>query len=51
MQLKSSKQLFKVTLTYAHEVSRTVEVRAKDREAAERRALKFNPSATGVKRG
>lgn len=50
VQLKPSKQLYKVTLTFANEVSRTVDVKASSREVAERKALKFNPGATGVKR-
>lgn len=50
MQLKSSKQVYSVTLTFANEVTRTVQVKASSREAAERKAIKFNSGATGVKR-
>lgn len=50
MQLKSSKQLYSVTLTFPNEITRTVRVKAGSREAAERKALKFNSGATGVKR-
>ena len=49
MRNKSSKKLFHVTLIYENNLTRTVKVQAKDRETAERKALKRNPSAFGVK--
>ncbi len=49
MQTKKSKQVFQVTLEFANNVTRTVKVRAATREVAERKALKFNPTAMGVK--
>lgn len=49
MRTKKSKQLFSITLEFQGGIFRTVKVRATTREIAERRALKRNPSATGVK--
>jgi len=49
MQTKKSKQLFAIVLVYENEMTRTVKVRATTREIAEKRALKRNPSAKGVK--
>lgn len=49
MQTKKSKQLFRIELEFPNGVTRTVPVRAVTREVAEKRALKRNPSATGVK--
>jgi hypothetical protein len=51
MRTKKSKQLFSIVLIFENEVTRTIKVRATSREIAERRALKRNPSAKGVKRG
>lgn len=50
MQKKSPKQLFPITLEFENGSTRIVKVKASSREAAERRALKFNPAAAGVKR-
>ena len=50
MREKKSKQLYRIPLEFANGVSRTVKVKAKDRQTAEARALKFHPSALGVKR-
>lgn len=49
MQTKKSKQVFTIVLVYENEMTRSVKVRATTREIAERRALKRNPSAKGVK--
>lgn len=49
MRTKKSKQLFNIELLYENGMTRTVKVRATTREIAEKRALKRNPSATGVK--
>ena len=51
LRKKSSKQLYRVVLTFANGVTREVQVKATTREVAENRALKRNPSATGVHRG
>ena len=50
MQTKKSKRLFYVTVEYENGMTRTVKVRAVTRELAEKRALKFHPTAKGVKR-
>jgi len=50
MRTKKSKKLFNVTLEYENGMTRTVQVRAVSREVAEKRALKFNRNAKGVKR-
>lgn len=49
MRTKKSKQLFKIELEYNDDTTRIVRIRATTREIAEKRALKFNPSARGVK--
>ncbi len=51
MRTKKSKQLFTIVLFYENDMTRTVKVRAATREVAEKRALKRNPSAKGVKHG
>lgn len=50
MRTKQSKKLYHITLVYDNGMTKTVDVRAVTRETAERRALKRNPSAKGVKR-
>lgn len=50
MKSKSREKLYYVTLHYANHVTRTVRVKAVDRETAELRALKRNVAAIGVKR-
>jgi len=50
MRTKKSKRLFTVVLEFEHGMTRTVQVRAVTREVAEKRALKFNRNAKGVKR-
>lgn len=49
MRSKQSKKLYYITLEYPKGLSKSVAVRAVTREVAERRALKRNPSAIGVK--
>lgn len=49
MQAKKSKKVFTITLEFDNGVTRPVKVRATTREIAERKALKFNPTAKGVK--
>lgn len=51
MKTKSKQRHYRIVLEYANGITRTVSVRASSREVAEDRALKRNPSATGVKRG
>jgi hypothetical protein len=50
LKSKSSQKRFWVTLKFKGNVERIVQVRASDLKTAERRALKRNPAATGVKR-
>jgi hypothetical protein len=50
MRTKKSKRLFHITVEFESGLTRTVKVRAVTREIAEKRALKFHPSAKGVKR-
>lgn len=50
MQLKKSKKLHTIVVEFTNGMTRTVKVKAVDRETAEAKALKFNPAATGVKR-
>lgn len=49
MRTKKSKQLFKIELEYDDDTIRIVNIRATTREIAEKRAMKFNPGAKGVK--
>lgn len=49
MQTKKSKRLYAIVLEFENGVTRSVKVRAVTREIAEKRALKRNPSAIGVK--
>lgn len=51
MRAKKSKQLYTVVVEYANGMTRSVKVRAVSRDVAERRALKFNRNAKGVRRG
>lgn len=48
--MKSNKKQWPVTLVYANEMTRTVKVKASSLAKAEEKALKFHPSALGVKR-
>jgi len=50
VQQKKSRQVYTIPLEFANGMTRSVKVKAKDRETAEKRALKFNPGAIGVKR-
>lgn len=50
MRTKKSKQLFTIVVEFENGMTRNVKVRAVRREVAERKALKFNPSAKGVQR-
>lgn len=50
MRPKQTKKLHHVTLVYENNMTRTVSVKAISREVAEKRALKRNPNAIGVKR-
>jgi hypothetical protein len=48
---KQHQQLFTFVLQLSQDRTREVKAKASTREIAERRALKFNPDAIGVKRG
>jgi hypothetical protein len=50
VQLKPKKKPYTVVVEFEHGVTRNVKVKATSREVAERKAMKFNPSAKGVKR-
>ena len=50
MRTKKSKRLYHVEVEFQNGMTRTVKVRAVTRDIAEKRALKFHPSAKGVKR-
>ena len=51
MRTKKLKRLHRVVVEFENGLTRTVKVKAATREVAENRALKFHPSAKGVKRG
>lgn len=51
MQQASKKQLFTIVVEFPNGNTKEVKVKAVDRDAAEERALKFNPNATKVQRG
>jgi|tagenome__1003787_1003787.scaffolds.fasta_scaffold6003017_1 hypothetical protein len=51
MQFKSPKQLYSVVIEFNNGMTKTVRVKAVSREEAEKRALKFNRAAKGIKRG
>jgi hypothetical protein len=50
LQTKSKKKLHNVTVEFPNGSTKLVKVKAANVDAAEQRALKFNPSATGIKR-
>jgi hypothetical protein len=50
LQTKSKKKLHHVTVEFPNGTTKLVKVKASDTDAAEQRALKFNPSAIGVKK-
>ena len=50
MQKGKKQQLFHIELEFENGMTRTVKVKASNRQTAEARALKRNPSATGFKR-
>ena len=49
MRPKKAQRLFQIVLLYPNNLQRVVHVRATTREIAERRALKRNKTALGVK--
>jgi hypothetical protein len=49
MRTKKQSRPYTVILIYANGVTRTVKISASSREVAERRALKHNPAAVGIK--
>lgn len=50
MQKSASKKLHTIVVEFPNGNTKIVKVKAVDQETAEERALKFNPSAIGVKR-
>lgn len=50
MQLQKKSQPYKIILEFPKGITRSIDVKAASREVAEHRALKRNPSATGVAR-
>lgn len=50
MQIKPQKKLYTVVVEFAHGMTRNVKIKATSREIAEHKALKFHPTAKGVKR-
>jgi hypothetical protein len=50
MKIPSKKRLCRVVIEMQNGMTRTIQVAASSREVAERRALKRNPSAIGIKR-
>jgi hypothetical protein len=50
LQLKPKKQLYHIEVEFKNGLTKLVKVKAIDRPTAEKRALKFQPTATGVKR-
>jgi hypothetical protein len=49
MRAKKAQRLYQIVLVFPNNVTRTVKVRATTREIAEKRAMKRNRSAIGVK--
>ena len=47
---KTKQKVYRITLEFAGGITRSVTVKGADLETAERRALKHNPAALGVKR-
>lgn len=50
MRSKKLKRLYPIVVEFGNGMTRAVKVKASSREVAEKRALKFHPSAKGVKR-
>jgi hypothetical protein len=50
LQAKKSKQLYHIEVEFKQGLTKLVKVKAVDRPTAEKRALKFHPSAVRVKR-
>jgi hypothetical protein len=50
MRTRKLKQLYSIVVEYENGITRRVKVKARSREVAEARALKFHPNAKGVKR-
>ena len=49
MRTKSQQQVYTIVLEFPLGIVRSVKVKAGSREVAERRAMKRNPSAIGIK--
>lgn len=50
MRTKKVKTLYHIELEFVNGITKLVKIKASNRETAEQRALKFNPSAIKVKR-
>jgi ribosome-binding protein aMBF1 (putative translation factor) len=50
MQAKKSQKVFAIVVEFANGATKTVKVKGSSLEVAESRALKFHPTAKGVKR-
>lgn len=50
MQSKPKKQLYHIEVEFENGLTKLVKVKAIDRPHAEKRAIKFHPSAKGIKR-
>lgn len=50
LRVKKQKKLYQIVLEFPNTITKRVPVKASSREVAEKRALKFNPNAIGVKR-
>jgi hypothetical protein len=50
MQIRSPKRLYNVEIELHNGMTKNVQVKATSRDKAEERALKFNPTAKGIKR-
>jgi hypothetical protein len=50
VQRKPQKRPYTVVIEFEHGMTRNVKVKATSREVAEHKALKFHPTAKGVKR-
>jgi hypothetical protein len=50
MRQKTLQKHYRIILVYINDMTRTVSIRAANREVAEQRALKHNPGALTVRR-
>jgi hypothetical protein len=50
VQIKPTKSLYNIEIEFHNGLTRNVRVKATSRDKAEQKALKFHPSAKGVKK-